>query len=656
LSYNVCFSQNVEIDSLKSLLETTKVDSSRLTLNLLLSQRFARVNLDSSIYYAMQGQQLANIVKNDDLEFGFLMTLGSAYSERDIPKSMQLYYKALQLAERNNNKRQIAGCYSLIGLLHLYLGNSNLYIDYRKKAKKIYHELGITDAVAQADSEIGGAYVDLNADSARYYLTMASRNALKEKDPYHLYYWGRLETTENPQKAQAFFTKSIQILKETQQLRGISLASRWFSIFYQKQNQFDSAILIAKSGLLAAQQLNFPRGIIFNSEQLNTVYNKLNQTDSAYKYLSIMTEAKEDLFSQDKINQIQTAIIDEQLRAQQLEDEQIAYQNKIRFYVLFAVVIVVLLFALFFYLSQRKIHKSNQLLLKQSDEISEKNEELNASLKSLKATQAQLIQSEKMASLGELTAGIAHEIQNPLNFVNNFSEVSAELVEEIKETRIKSQETRPKTAEDEIEDEILEDIKQNLEKINHHGKRADAIVKGMLAHSRTSTGEKVRTDINALADEYLRLSYHGLRAKDKSFNADFSTDFDPNLPKISVIPQNIGRVLLNVINNAFQATNELSMGSEPLEGYKPLVTLSTKNLGDKIQISISDNGPGIPEHIKGKIFQPFFTTKPTGSGTGLGLSLSYDIVKAHGGELKVESTQGEGSEFVIYLTNVEATL
>jgi signal transduction histidine kinase len=195
-----------------------------------------------------------------------------------------------------------------------------------------------------------------------------------------------------------------------------------------------------------------------------------------------------------------------------------------------------------------------------------------------------------------------------------------------------------------MEDEILNDIKQNLEKINHHGKRADAIVKGMLEHSRTSTGEKVPTDINALADEYLRLSYHGLRAKDNSFNADFKTDFDPDLPKVNVVPQDIGRVLLNIINNAFQA-----VGTEHALSRQPMVTVSTKNLGNEIEISIKDNGPGIPDAIKDKIFQPFFTTKPTGQGTGLGLSLSYDIVKAHGGELAIETAVNKGTNFTIRL-------
>ncbi|MFD2200555.1 two-component regulator propeller domain-containing protein [Shivajiella indica] len=305
-----------------------------------------------------------------------------------------------------------------------------------------------------------------------------------------------------------------------------------------------------------------------------------------------------------------------------------------------------------------------RLLAKERERNREKElahaKEIEKAYSELKSAQAQLIQSEKMASLGELTAGIAHEIQNPLNFVNNFSEVSAELVEEIQDSRLKTQDLRPKTEEDEIEDEILEDIRQNLEKIQHHGKRADAIVKGMLEHSRKSTGEKVPTDINALSEEYLRLSYHGMRAKDKSFDCNYQTDFDPNLPKVNIIPQDIGRVLLNIINNAFQACSQADLPSpdsyrgvsddkKNLEGLHPLVTVSTKNLGDKIEISVKDNGPGIPDAIKDKIFQPFFTTKPTGQGTGLGLSLAYDIVKAHGGEIRVESISGEGTTFVIQL-------
>ncbi|NNF36661.1 MAG: hypothetical protein HKN68_21345 [Saprospiraceae bacterium] len=266
--------------------------------------------------------------------------------------------------------------------------------------------------------------------------------------------------------------------------------------------------------------------------------------------------------------------------------------------------------------------------------------EIEKAYTDLKATQAQLIHAEKMASLGELTAGIAHEIQNPLNFVNNFSEVSHEMIQEVKEEL--------KDGDPEEADAILNDLSTNLEKISHHGNRASGIVRSMLDHSRTSSGEKVETDINALCDEYLRLAYHGMRAKDRNFNADFKLDLDPDLPKVKVIPQDIGRVLLNLINNAFQAVSEMT-SLEVMSSLKPRVEVKTKKLGDKIEISVSDNGPGIPDDIKDKIFQPFFTTKPTGQGTGLGLSLSYDIVKAHGGKFQVESKEGGGTAFLISL-------
>ena len=274
--------------------------------------------------------------------------------------------------------------------------------------------------------------------------------------------------------------------------------------------------------------------------------------------------------------------------------------------------------------------------------MQERTEELNASLEHLKSTQNQLVQAEKLASLGELTAGIAHEIQNPLNFVNNFSEVSGELVDEMKEEL--------KNGDLEEVEAISEDLKQNLEKINHHGQRADAIVKNMLEHSRRGTGEKTLTDLNALADEYLRLAYHRLRAKDKSFNADFETHLDENLPKVKVVSQDLSRVLLNLINNAFYAVHQKAQ--QGMEDYQPKVTISTKTLEDNIEIQVEDNGTGMPDEVKEKIFQPFFTTKPTGQGTGLGLSLAYDIItKGHGGNLKVESELGKGTNMLIYLPN-----
>jgi signal transduction histidine kinase len=286
----------------------------------------------------------------------------------------------------------------------------------------------------------------------------------------------------------------------------------------------------------------------------------------------------------------------------------------------------------------RRLKRENRLL---EEKVAHRTKKLKESIDNLKATQAQLIHSEKMASLGELTAGIAHEIQNPLNFVNNFSEVNAELTKELEEEIEKGDLEEAKA--------IAKDIKENEEKIMYHGKRAESIVKGMLQHSRSSSGEKSLTDINALVDEYLRLAYHGFRAKDKSFNSKFETDFDETLEKINVVPQEIGRVMLNLITNAFHAVREKSKNGDAKDAYQPSVSVKTEKQDGQVLIEVSDNGSGMPAEVKNKIFQPFFTTKPTGEGTGLGLSMSFDIIKLHKGKISVDSVEGEGTTFHITL-------
>jgi signal transduction histidine kinase len=308
--------------------------------------------------------------------------------------------------------------------------------------------------------------------------------------------------------------------------------------------------------------------------------------------------------------------------------------------VLSGIACVGFIYAIILYRSRSLKQQNLQL----EEKVRFRTKELNQSLEELRAVQAQLIQSEKMASLGELTSGIAHEIQNPLNFVNNFSELNRELIRDLK--------AEVRNGNFQEADALADSIEANEEKINHHGKRADGIVKSMLQHSRTRSGQSEPTDINALCDEYIRLSYHGYRAKDRSFKAKFETDLDSSLPKIKVVPQDIGRVVLNLVNNAFYAVGEkesqLQKSQSSPRAYEPTVTVRTKMSGDKLIVSVEDNGNGIADHIKEKIFQPFFTTKPTGKGTGLGLSISYDIVKAHGGELKLENLT-EGTKFVLSL-------
>jgi C4-dicarboxylate-specific signal transduction histidine kinase len=361
----------------------------------------------------------------------------------------------------------------------------------------------------------------------------------------------------------------------------------------------------AKESLKVFEKRKDPAGKRDAYNLLATYFDQLGITDSATVYLKLTKSLSDSLSIEERKNLLafQDVVVEEQAKSEKLEKEKIQTKSEIRTYSMIAGLVILFVIGLILYRNNKKEKKAKIVLEK--------------TLKELKSTQSQLIQSEKMASLGELTAGIAHEIQNPLNFVNNFSEVSNELIDEMKEELTKGNYNDAK--------DIADDVKQNLEKINHHGKRADAIVKGMLQHSRSSSGVKEPTDINALCDEYLRLSYHGLRAKDKSFNANFKTDFDESIGKIEVVPQDIGRVLLNLYNNAFYAVHEKQKAcqAELVEAnprYEPTVSLSTKKSGDKVEISVRDNGTGIPQKVLDKIFQPFFTTKPTGQGTGLGLS------------------------------------
>jgi signal transduction histidine kinase len=347
----------------------------------------------------------------------------------------------------------------------------------------------------------------------------------------------------------------------------------------------------------------------------------------------LIIKINESIFNLKQRQEFQNIEFNEQQRLSEIEDAKTKERVKYRMWGLITGLTIFLFIAIILYRNSLQRKKANTLLSQQKNE-------LEKTLTSLRTTQNQLVQSEKMASLGEMTAGIAHEIQNPLNFVNNFSELNTELIDELKA------ELEAGNKEQAIA--IANDLKQNEEKIIQHGKRADGIVKSMLQHSRSSSGKKELTDINALTDEYVRLAYHGLRAKDKSFNAKFQTDFDNSIDKVHVIPQEIGRVLLNLINNAFYAVSEKE--KQTGENYEPTVTVTTKREDDKITVTVKDNGNGIPQKALDKIFQPFFTTKPAGQGTGLGLSLSYDIItNGHGGEFKVETKEGEGSVFVISL-------
>jgi signal transduction histidine kinase len=409
---------------------------------------------------------------------------------------------------------------------------------------------------------------------------------------------------------------------------------------YKDINKPDSCNYYAQKALEIAQESGFIQNLIDANVFLSEIF-ELSDTKKALQYSRTAITYKDSLDIIRNSSTMESFMdFDEQQRQFELENAKFEFQSRLRMSIFLGSTFALLVIAIFLFILSRRKQKAKL--------------KIESAFNQLKSTQNQLIQSEKMASLGALTAGIAHEIQNPLNFVNNFSEVNTELIDEAMDENDKGNHSEVKL--------ILNDLKENESKIIHHGKRAESIVKGMLLHSRGNSGHKELVDINALCDEFLRLSYHGFRAKDKSFNAEFKTEFDPNLPKINVVPQDIGRVLLNLINNAFYAVDKRAKETDPLtpEGetknaqikFVPTVTISTASLnppsgGRGVRISIKDNGPGIPLEIKDKIFQPFFTTKPTGQGTGLGLSLAYDIVKAHGGELMVETEEGVGTEFII---------
>jgi signal transduction histidine kinase len=428
------------------------------------------------------------------------------------------------------------------------------------------------------------------------------------------------------QKALSYHTRSVKIA-DSLNMQGIKPA--WLYLLahdYYGLKNYNKAKEINDQALEGFKKIWFDIKMTSNMELLaSQIDSARGDGNGAYIHYKEYASLSEKLKGEEIRKEAQKAKFQTEFDKQKSEQEKkdaIAKRTRNLQYMVIGAILLLGIFLLYGYVQKNRDKKRIEMAYGE-----------------LKSTQAQLIQSEKMASLGELTAGIAHEIQNPLNFVNNFSDVNKELLTEMKEEMDKGN----------IDDakEIANDVIANEEKINHHGKRADAIVKGMLQHSRSSSATKEPTDINKLADEYLRLAYHGLRAKDKSFNATLKTDFDESIGNINIIPQDIGRVILNLITNAFYVVDEKKKSG--LENYDPTILVSTKKINDKVEIRVADNGNGIPLKVLDKIFQPFFTTKPTGQGTGLGLSLSYDIVKAHGGELKVETKEGEGTEFIIQL-------
>jgi signal transduction histidine kinase len=645
---HAAFPQTVHIqqaDSLRRELAIAKQDTSRAIILAELAEAYRAEKPDSTLYYASLALQLSRSI---NFPFGemrayFVLCHYFQFNGIDLPKALEFGLKAVDITRKYHFKDYEAGCLIRLGTVYLTLGNTQEAFNCFQRGNQIsahgVHPFFNTITYIW----LANTYLNMNKpDSAFYMAKMAYDKAIETKNDFVLggaeNLMGRMYAIKGDYElAKHYYHLRIATAERIEEYVDIAKGYMSLAYLFSDIKQNDSAIYYAKK----AYDLYRPRlfASVYTPASLLSTLLEPSDPAEALRYLKVAYAARDSAYNIQQIQTAQALVFKEKERQTELDYEKRAYEVRVRQYGLLAGIGFLMLALFGLYRNNRNKQKANLLLKKQKKKVEE-------TLTELKAIQSQLIQSEKMASLGELTAGIAHEIQNPLNFVNNFSDVNIELIEEMKKELA--------VGNRQLAEELAEDIKSNEQKINHHGKRADGIVKGMLQHSRTSSGQKELTDINALADEYLRLAYHGLRAKDKSFNASMKTDFDDSIGTINIVPQDIGRAILNLITNAFYAVAERKTlrQAQGDSSYEPAVTVSTKKEGDKVLISVKDNGNGIPQKVLDKIFQPFFTTKPTGQGTGLGLSLSYDIVKAHGGELKVETREGEGSIFLIQLPTI----
>jgi two-component system, NtrC family, sensor kinase len=651
--------QNNYPDSLKQLIYSGKDDTLKARRMYLVSSYYIYRKPDSGWIYAKNALELSQKLNYSSGEAISYANMGQCLSQLgNYPQALSFSFKALSLFRSLNSPGGVILTTEAIGTHYRDQGDYQQALKYLQKAQSLtkaipdnatidlldfFSELKV-DGLTFQSSEIGFCYLTVSPDSALFYAKKSSLviKALNIPWIYPLIVIGNaFEAKNQPDSALYYYRLGLPLISDVAPNDAADIYIGISNVFKNKR-LYDSSVFYAKKGLESCQNISYQKGVYQVSGILASVYEYINPIQSI-KYYKLNKATYDSLFNQQKTREAQSFAFNEQLHQQdlqqKLEQADLVYRNRLNIYFLLAGLVILIIVAGGLWRRNIFKQKSFALLQKQKQETDNQKQKVEKTLEELKSTQAQLIQSEKMASLGELTAGIAHEIQNPLNFVNNFSEVNTELIDELK-TELTTGNTKQAI-------EIAGNIKENEEKINHHGKRADAIVKNMLQHSRTSNRQKEPTDINALADEYLRLSYHGLRAKDNKFNATLKTDFDESIGNINIIPQDMGRVLLNLYNNAFYAVTEKKKLQS--EGYEPTVSVSTKKIGDKVEIKVADNGNGIPQKVLDKIFQPFFTTKPTGQGTGLGLSLSYDIIKAHGGEIKVETKEGDGSEFTIQL-------
>lgn len=562
------------------------------------------------------------------------------------------FYKSLEGAEQQNNKVLVRNNLNNIGTIQFYQGKLNESAEAYKKTISISKEMLDTGNIILGYNNLGEVSLEQNKLQDALEQLQTAHNLAKIKNAPDLILvvenslgdnYLRMDSLE---KAAQYFTGAVKLSLNISNARAKCKALLGLAKVKLKQGFYQEGLNNALGGLQIANQMGQAQLQRDANEVVANFYEKLGDGNQALYYYKNYKTFSDSLVNIENEREAANYKADYEFSKKELQFEKESYKQRWIIFSIIAALISLLIIIALILRNRKRLSKNNLELQQKNILIQGQKVKAEETLVKLKETQTQLVHAEKMASLGELTAGIAHEIQNPLNFVNNFSEVNTELIEELKSEFTKPSDERDAT----LEKELLTDIAENLSKINNHGKRADAIVKGMLQHSRSSSGQKELTDINALCDEYLRLSYHGLRAKDKSFNATLHTDFDTTIGKVNVLSQELGRVILNLLTNAFYAVDEKKKSGIP--NFEPTVSISTHNLSgdekDKISIVVADNGNGIPAAVLEKIFQPFFTTKPTGKGTGLGLSMSYDIVtKGHNGTLEVKTNMEEGTTFII---------
>ena len=603
---------------------------------------------DSSHPYFNKSIEMARLLKDKNLLGTALQNNAIAFQqESNYPQALAAYQEALNTSEEINDEDGEAYIYVNIAITYVSLDEKKRAEESYLKAIALAKKLTLNNVMAYSYSNLASLYNDLKNYPKEYESAMKAALLGKEMGDRGIQSSSlsraaqALVDQNKPEEAKKISLLAISIADSSKEPLNIFQTNTSLGYILYLEKKYADAIPYFEKAIHFISESDLYNAEVRKSyADLSECYEKTGKFDKALAAFKISSKISDTISRKENIKKATELTLNYEFAQKQqiVKDEQQKKNDLAKATQKGLIIGLILTFILGAVALNgfRNKRKSNILL-------QQKNVEIETTLSELKAAQAQLIQSEKMASLGELTAGIAHEIQNPLNFVNNFSEVNKEMLEELKAERLKPGEEK----DEHLQNEIINDVINNEEKINYHGKRADAIVKGMLQHSRSSSIAKEPTDINALADEYLRLAYHGLRAKDNTFNATMKTDFDKTINKINIVPQDIARVLLNLYTNAFYSVNEKQKLVD--KSYRPEVSVQTKKINNNVEIKVSDNGSGIPQNIINKIFQPFFTTKPPGQGTGLGLSLSYDIIKAHGGEIKVSTKENEGTEFVILM-------